>query len=126
MRRRQALLLVGLVMAFVSTTKADGDHGLRVTLLTPIMAAPGTLHISMIVERRDAHRALIVEADAMSFYRSSVIALDGADAPRKHAIRYKGLPEGTYAIRVSLIGTQGVLRVDDKLARVLGGPGGVN
>jgi hypothetical protein len=67
----------------------------------------------------DENRSLTIEADSETFYRSSVVELEGVRAGRQHSVSYGSLPAGEYRIRVTLNGQVDVVAVREQTARVL-------
>jgi hypothetical protein len=45
--------------------------------------------------------------DSPEYYRSSLMQLDGDQAPRTTTVRYEGVPGGMYEVRVVLFGSDG-------------------
>jgi hypothetical protein len=66
--------------------------------------APANLIVRAMVEASADNRAVLLEADSESFYRSSEISLDGDRAPRTNTFEFRNLPHGTYEIKATLIG----------------------
>src|SRR5262245_45269644 len=117
MVRLVAALVIALVLAPLPSSASDP---LQLRLSQRLMTAPGALQITMIVEKHDVNRALIVEAESETFYRSSLITLNGSSAALFHSIRYTQLPEGAYLIRVSLYGGSEKLAVREQELEVVG------
>ena len=111
-----ALLLVGLI-AGSGTTTATEKLSLRVT--PNISSAPSTVVVKATVAKNSDNRWLYIEADSGSFYRSSAIELDGANAPLVTEVALKNLPGGEYTVSAVLRNTMGQETVVRRTALVL-------
>jgi hypothetical protein len=100
-------LLFGLMMLASRSLGAEG--GLTVTAPT-LMLSPGHLVIQTGVEPDAENRGIQVIAESPDFYRSSEIELSGARAPRTNTFEFKDLPNGSYEIRATLLGSDGQAR----------------
>jgi len=69
--------------------------------------APTNLIIRVHVEPDAANRALEVVAESGEYYRSSLIQLDGAEAPRTISLEIRNLQRGNYDVRGALINSAG-------------------
>jgi hypothetical protein len=79
--------------------------------VSPAVAfAPANLIVRTTVEADSANRAMEIEADSADFYRSSAIELDGEKAPRTTQFEFRSLPQGTYHVRATLLGSDGHAR----------------
>ena len=72
-----------------------------------VTAAPGWLEVRATVETSSDNRALEIVAESDEYFRSSQIPLDGERAPRINEVLFKGLPQGQYAVSVTLVGVNG-------------------
>ena len=72
-----------------------------------VTAAPGWLEVRATVEVSPENRALEIVAESDDYFRSSQIPLDGERAPRINEVLFKGLPQGQYAVSVTLVGVNG-------------------
>jgi hypothetical protein len=84
--------LCGLLLAAALPVTAISP--LRMSVSPAMSTAPSTIRIMMRVEPDAKNRALEVAADSQDCYRSSVIPLDGQDAPRTFMLEYPALPGG--------------------------------
>ena len=84
---------------------AGGKLGLKVT--PAIGMAPAYVVATVTVERDAENRQLEVAAESETFFRSSVIALDGDKAPRTSQITWRDMPGGEYAVVAVLYGSGG-------------------
>ena len=53
--------------------------------------------------REKSRSAVEIVADSGDFYRSSLIPLEGENAPRTTTIDFRGLPGGDYEVRIILL-----------------------
>ena len=66
-------------------------------------AAPATVTITVAIEPDQANRALRVEADGDSMFRSTEVPLDGLSEKRLHTVEFKNLPAGQYEVRAEVL-----------------------
>jgi hypothetical protein len=94
-----------LVLAAALTVNA----GERLTIaVSPLQSfAPTTLMVRIHVAPDVDNRALEVTAESGEYFRSSLIQLDGKEAPRTIAVELRGLPGGDYQVRGTLIDNAG-------------------
>ncbi len=112
-----------LFTAFVlAATSLGAANSVTVRLTPHFTTAPGNLMILVAVIRNAANRALEVEADSGTFYRSSSVQLDGDQARKSQTFNFTGLPAGEYDLTVRLITTKGESVVHDSF-RVLSAAG---
>ncbi len=97
-----ALAAIGLAAFLEAPTFANQPIAVRVT--PHISLAPATVNIDLIVERSSDNRALQVSVESENYYRSSLVQLDGDDAPRVTTMRYGSVPEGSYEVKATLLG----------------------
>jgi hypothetical protein len=95
----------GLLLTAALTVNA----GERLTIaVSPLQSfAPTTLMVRIHVAPDVDNRALEVTAESGEYFRSSLIQLEGKDAPRTIAVELRGLPGGDYQVRGTLIDTAG-------------------
>jgi hypothetical protein len=95
----------GLLLTAALTVTA----GERLTIaVSPLQSfAPTTLMVRIHVAPDVDNRALEVTAESGEYFRSSLIQLDGKDAPRTIAVELRGLPGGDYQVRGTLIDNAG-------------------
>jgi hypothetical protein len=84
-----------------------GAERLSIRVSPTLSLPPAFIVVRAFVEADADNRALEVVADSNDFYASSRVPLNGAQSPRLSEVRFGGLPEGSYRITVSLVGTQG-------------------
>ena len=69
--------------------------------------APANLVIRASVEPDAQNRSLEVIADSEAFYRSSMIQLEGARAPKTMMFEFRSLPPGEYQLTATVTGSSG-------------------
>ena len=89
----------------------DARERLEIRVRPAFSFAPAELHLEFRVEPDRENRALEVSAESESFYRSSLVTLEGERAQRLVSIRYQGLPAGEYNVRGTLFDSEGHERV---------------
>ena len=100
---RTAVILLMLSI----TLPVDAGEPLTVRLTPNVALAPALLTVRAVIEADADNRALEVVAVSSDYYRSSVVPLNGANAPRLNVIEFKNLPPGTYEVTSLLIGASG-------------------
>jgi hypothetical protein len=108
MHRVIRTLAVGIAIATTTLVSAKEPVSIRVNPAVGI--APADLHIRISVERDASNRGLQIVTDSDSFFRSSLIQLEGDRAPVTTTIQLHGLPGGEYAVTAVLIGANGQQR----------------
>ena len=103
-------LLIMAVLALLATSPLGAGERLTIRVIPKYAVAPATLLVNAIAERDPANRALQIQVESPDFYGSSLMQLDGDQAPRTTTVRYKGVPSGTYEVRAILFGSGGQQR----------------
>jgi hypothetical protein len=76
--------------------------------VSPVQSfAPTNITIRVRVEPDADNRALEVVAESGEYYRSSLVQLDGADAPRTTSLELRNVPGGSYDVRCVLFNAAG-------------------
>jgi hypothetical protein len=84
---------------FVLTTiSASGGEQLRIAVSPAVSFAPSRVDIRARVVPDAENRALEVIAESEDFYRSSLITLEGENAPATIMFAFRGLPGGEYVV----------------------------
>jgi hypothetical protein len=79
--------------------------------VSPAVAmAPATLKVRASIESNAENRAIEVVVDSPDFYRSSLIELEGEQAPRTTVFEVQNLPGGRYVVTTRLLGSSGQIR----------------
>jgi hypothetical protein len=68
-----------------------------------------------------------IEADGDRLFRSTEVALDGANSQRLHTFEFKNLPDGHYSVRAAVFSNRSIRGADESLvvvgdARILDEP----
>jgi hypothetical protein len=66
--------------------------------------APAHLTVRTTIEPDPSNRALEIVIDSPDFYRSSLIQLEGDQAPRTAVVEFRDVPGGNYEISARLFG----------------------
>ena len=74
---------------------------------------PGNVIVRAYVRHDAANRLMEVAADSSGFFRSSMVELEGAEAPFEHDFIFRDLPEGEYTVVAVLTGRDGKVRAYD-------------
>jgi hypothetical protein len=72
-----------------------------------VAMAPATVLLNVRVAPRKENRLLPVTLDSGAYYRSSDVALEGAEAATMHSVRWPGIPSGEYIVIVELFRSNG-------------------
>jgi hypothetical protein len=107
MRMRCALVLVAVTALLGPVRGSAADERLRIEVSPRISQAPAQVRIRAIVTPSAENRGLRITADSGDFFRSSYLALDGADAAPITETSFKNLPGGEYEVTVVLVDSQG-------------------
>jgi hypothetical protein len=94
------------------------ESRLRIEVTPRVSAAPAMVRVRAIVTPDASNRALQIVADSGSFYRSSMVPLDGANAAMVTETTIKNLPGGDYDVTVTLVEADGKRRVDHRSVMV--------
>jgi len=108
MNRVIRALAVGIAIATTTVVSAKEPVSIRVN--PAIGIAPADVNIRVSVERDASNRGLQIVADSDSFFRSSLIQLEGDRAPVTTTMQLHGLPGGEYAVTAVVIGANGQQR----------------
>ena len=96
--------------AVVALGAAGGDaapNRLSIDVYPRFTAAPAAVRVRAMVPPDDHNRSLQFVADAGGYYRSSFVALDGANAAAITEMLLKNLPAGRYSVTVILTDAEG-------------------
>jgi hypothetical protein len=113
MRLRNTILLCVTVTAMSVGVGDASESRLRIDVFPRISTAPAAVRIRAIVTPDAANRALQIVAESGSYYRSSRIPLDGANAASITEMTLKNLPGGEYDMVVVLVAADG-RRISDR------------
>lgn len=96
------LAAVTLALVMSVSPKLNGSDVVRLRVTQPDPDLPGQVRVTVSVEPDAENRALVVEADSGTFFRSSEFTLDGSDAARTHRVEWRSLPAGSYRVSAYL------------------------
>ena len=106
--RLRDVILGSAIITMLGVASGDATESrLRIEVSPRISLAPAVVTIRAIVKPDAANRSLQIVADSGSYYRSSVVSLDGANAAAITETRLKNLPGGEYEMTVILFDTDG-------------------
>ena len=96
-------ITMAMALSWSTPTFVADESPLEVTVYPRTCGSPCTIRVTVRIERHASNRAFVLELDSWSYFRSSVIPLDGHDAARIHEREFESLPAGTYEVRVTLM-----------------------
>ena len=91
-----------------------GEPIMSVKVSPSISMAPANVVVQAQIDSDPANRAIEITANSEDFYRSSIIPLDGAAAPRTNVVEFRGLPGGQYEVTAVLMGVDGRTRASER------------
>jgi hypothetical protein len=86
-----------------SGPSVDARDRIEMRASPEVSLAPARLVVRTTIEADAANRAVEVVIESLEYYRSSVLELDGANAPRTSIFEFRGVPGGDYQISASLL-----------------------
>jgi hypothetical protein len=104
-------LVSGAIAATVVTfgqTRGHAVEKLQLQVTPAVSMAPASVVVRAIIERNASNRELEIVADSESFYRRTVVDLDGEQAPKVNELRLIDIPGGEYEITATLLDEHGV------------------
>jgi hypothetical protein len=109
------IILSSAILAVLGVASGDAaESRLRIEVSPRISSAPAVVRIRAIVTPDAANRALHIVVDSGSYYRSSMVYLDGANAAAVTETTLKNLPGGDYEVIVALLKADGRRTVDKR------------
>jgi len=100
---RMTVRIFAFALFLASAVSIHANEPLAMTVSPVQSFAPANLTIRIHVEPNAGNRELEVVAECGSYYRSSRMQLDGAEAPRTISLEFRRLPGGDYDVRGVLI-----------------------
>jgi len=117
--RLRNIALCAATITLLSVASGDAtENRLRIDVSPRVSTAPAAVRVRAFVTPDAANRALEVIADSDSFYRSSLVPLDGANAALITETVFRDLPGGEYQVSVALVAADGGRTVDMREVRV--------
>lgn len=92
---------------------SDGPS-LRTQVRPAVAKAPAEVRIEVWIASHALNRTLEIEVGGDDFYRSSAIALEGADAAHAFTFEYRSIPAGEYDVMVRLLAAKGDVRAVER------------
>lgn len=120
---RHAALFLGFFAFSLAPGALNGGEALQMQVSPAIQRAPAMLTVRVMVESSDENRLLQVVAESPTFYRSSEVQIDGANATHLKVFQFRGLPTGRYEVTGVLVGAQGRRARISRVAEVVPTPG---
>ena len=99
----------GLLLMMCGLSAGAGEK-ISLKASPEISFAPAHLIVRTAIEPNPDNRALVIVIDSPDFYRSSLIQLEGDQAPRTSVFEFRGVPGGNYEISARLLGQSGESR----------------
>jgi hypothetical protein len=121
MQLRVAVLVALTLGTLGASTGGAAEKRLRIDVMPRFSSAPGAFRVRAIVAPEQKNRSLEVVADSPNYYRSSTIALDGANAAAVTEMFLHNLPAGSYQVTVTLTDADGQRTSDSREVGVGGG-----
>ncbi len=113
MRLRNTVLWFAILTGVSVASGHATEDRLRIDVSPRMSVAPAVIRIRAIVTPDATNRALQIVAESGSYYRSSMVPLDGANAAAITEMTLKNLPGGDYDVMVVLVDADG-RRVTDR------------
>jgi hypothetical protein len=114
MRLRITILLCMTLTAMSAGVGDAEESRLRIDVFPRVSAAPAAVRIRAIVIPDVENRALQIVVESGSYYRSSLVPLDGANAAAITETTLKNIPGGEYEVTVALVDVTGRPRTMDR------------
>ena len=121
--RRPALLGLACACLVPAAPNLNGRETLRLRVTPSVSMAPGYVTVRVNIESAAENRRLRIVAESDSFYRSSEVDLDGANAPPTSVFEFRNLSTGLYEVTGTLVGVNGPRGSAIGLAKVEPSPG---
>ena len=106
---RRCVVVCGLLLMSAGVW-ADAGEKISLKASPEISFAPAHLIVRTAIEPDLDNRALEIVVDSADFYRSSLIELNGEEAPRTSVVEFRGVPGGRYEVSARLLGEGGESR----------------
>ena len=103
-------LVLGAAIATILTvghTRGIASEKLQLTVNPAVSMAPAYVVVRAIVEHDAENRQLEIVADSESFYRRTVVDLDGAQAPKINELKLIDVHGGEYEVTATLYDSRG-------------------
>jgi len=92
---------------------SDGPS-LRTQVRPAVAKAPAEVRIEVWIASHALNRTLEIEVGGEDFFRSSAVALEGAQAAHAFTFEYRSIPAGEYDVMVRLLAEKGDVRAVER------------
>jgi hypothetical protein len=120
--RRIILGAASAASLFIGSSLVAAQDVVEIRLRGRYFTDPATIRITVAVEPNAENRALRIEADGDTLFRSSEVVLEGEGGKRIHTVEFKNLPAGNYTIRAAVLSSAQVRGAAEEFLTV-GDPG---
>jgi hypothetical protein len=120
--RRIILGAAGAASLFMGSSLVAAQDVVEIRLRGHYFTDPATIRITVAVEPNAENRALRIEADGDTLFRSSEVVLEGEAGKRIHTVEFKNLPAGNYTIRAAVLSSAQVRGAAEEFL-IVGDPG---
>lgn len=114
MKLRNAILCASTIPLFSAVPYEAKENRLRIDVSPRISSAPAAVRVRAFITPDPGNRALEIAANSDSFYRRSLVPLDGVNAAPLTEMVFKNLPGGEYEVSVVLVAADGGSTVDKR------------
>ena len=118
MRNVQRIAAWSCAGLLVSANVLTGSDTLRLQVSPLVARAPAAVTVRVTFQAAADDRYLRVIAESPTFYRSSEVELEGANASPVQVFEFRDLPTGVYQITSVLVGRQGPRATARRLANI--------
>jgi hypothetical protein len=98
MKRVTTIVMMTVLLLALGATGPKAQEPVRIAASPTFAFAPALLRVRVRVEPNAANRTLTVTADSDSYYRSSLIELEGDASERTFFVEFKRVPAGQYQL----------------------------
>lgn len=109
MTRFIAWTTLTLTLATGAVVASDAREVVKIQLRGHFFAEPATVQITVAVEPDADNRKLRIALDADTYYRESVLTLEGDRDKRLHSLEFRNLPAGSYMLTAEVSSAASVL-----------------
>ena len=117
--RKLVMLAAAVTLLLCGPASLDGSQPLTLQVSPAMAPAPAFVSVRAHIEANDDNRTLEIVAQSSDFYRSSLVTLDGGNAPRLAVFNFPSLPAGLYEVSGTLVGRTGKRATASRLVRVV-------
>ena len=100
--RAAAGVTTAAVISMAAPASVHADNPLSASVTPQVAYAPAKVQALVRVAPHPDNRILRVTLESASYYRSSDVPLEGAQAPAAHWLRWRSVPAGTYVVTLEL------------------------